>query len=351
MNKGRWQTRGNARTLELLKRSLDQKRLSHAYLLAGPRHVGKMTLAMDLARAVNCDSEDSPCGQCRSCQRVAHCMHSDIHVVSLASSEAARGKKRTEIGIEDIKEVIGQASLPPFEGKKKVFIVDGVERLSSEAANALLKTLEEPPQHVLFILLTVREQGVLPTISSRCQRLELKPLPRGEIEQLLAERGADEQSARLLSHISRGCPGAAIAWLTSPAEMERRRKELDSMAGVPFLTFYERFGMAADWAKRFEQSREEREAVIDRLVGWWRDILLLKAGCPDEVTNLDYIDKLEAQSHLFEASEITSSLSAIQTAAGNITLNANTKLTLEFLMLSLPKKGKGSPHAIAAGRE
>ena len=140
-----WQLAGHSRATTLLQQSLKNGQLSHAYLLVGPAHVGKFTLARNLAQAVNCTSAEPPCQECTSCRRIAASKHSDIYIVDLISVE------KKEIGIRQIAEMQNAAHLPPFEGKYKVFIFDRAEMLSNEAANSLLKTLEEPPPNLSLI--------------------------------------------------------------------------------------------------------------------------------------------------------------------------------------------------------
>ena len=160
-----WSTVGQKRALALFENSLRRGRPAHAYLLVGPAHVGKMTLARDLAMALNCQRGVPPCGECASCRRISAATHSDVQVIGLGKN--ADGKQQTEIGIEDIRQMQHSANLPPFEGKCKVFIIDGAELLSIEAANCLLKTLEEPAPTVVFVLLTAKEELLPLTVVSR----------------------------------------------------------------------------------------------------------------------------------------------------------------------------------------
>ncbi|TET38214.1 MAG: AAA family ATPase, partial [Dehalococcoidia bacterium] len=164
-----WQVIGHEKAVALLERSMKGGKLSHAYLFVGPPHVGKMTLAMNLAQALNCRGEERPCGECPQCRRIARGVHADVQVIGLEG--------RMEIGIDQIREMQHAASLKPFEGRNRVFIIDGADHLSHEAANCLLKTLEEPPPNDQLILLAANERLLLPTVLSRCQKLELGPLP------------------------------------------------------------------------------------------------------------------------------------------------------------------------------
>jgi DNA polymerase III subunit gamma/tau len=156
-----WQVIGQDKILSLLDYGLKTDSIAHAYLLVGPRHVGKGTLANNLAQALNCEGAGTPCGQCRSCQRIREGKHADVTSIGLDS--------RAEIGIDDIRGLQRSANLPPYEGKCKVFIIDEAEYLSTEAANALLKILEEPPPRVVWLLLAADEERLLATIISRCQ--------------------------------------------------------------------------------------------------------------------------------------------------------------------------------------
>src|SRR4030042_396604 len=131
-----WQVLGHPKATTLLERSIQRGRLSHAYLFVGPPHVGKMTLALNLAQAVNCQAEDVPCGECASCRRIASGKHADVQIIGLISTE------KKEISIEQMREMQNSASLPPYEGKQKGFIIEKADLLPHEASNSLLKTLE-----------------------------------------------------------------------------------------------------------------------------------------------------------------------------------------------------------------
>jgi len=167
--------------------------------LRGAGACGQVHLSPEPCQAVNCASADPPCQECTSCRRIAASKHSDIHIVDLISVE------KKEIGIRQIADMQNAAHLPPFEGKNKVFIFDRAEMLSHEAANSLLKTLEEPPPNILIILLTARESALLPTIASRCQRVELRPLPLGlVIDVLTKDYHLPQEKADLLARLSGG---------------------------------------------------------------------------------------------------------------------------------------------------
>jgi DNA polymerase-3 subunit delta' len=150
-----WPVIGQDKIVSLFKLGLQKKAVAHAYLLAGPHHVGKMTLALGLAQALNCEGSEPPCGECPSCQKILQLRHADVQVVDLNSGDT--DKALTEISIDQIRQMEHQANLPPFEGKYKVFIINEAQQMSGEAANCLLKTLEEPVGRVVLIRITSNE--------------------------------------------------------------------------------------------------------------------------------------------------------------------------------------------------
>ena len=175
-----WRIIGHKKSINILDRSLKQNRLAHCYLLVGPPNIGKTTIALEIAQAVNCTENDKPCGECNQCLRIAKRRHSDVQIISLenAISEGQTNKQKTEISINDIREMQKSAFLKPFEGTCRVFIIKTVEKLSIEAANCLLKTLEEPPSQVIVILLShTNTSNLMQTIVSRCQIIKLNTLP------------------------------------------------------------------------------------------------------------------------------------------------------------------------------
>ncbi|MCJ7515080.1 MAG: DNA polymerase III subunit delta' [Dehalococcoidia bacterium] len=333
-----WQTIGQPEALALLKHGLQSGSLAHAYLFVGAPHIGKTTLALDVARALNCQGNDPPCGQCQTCKRITEGKHSDIRIISLNSNkESGDTKARAEISIDDIRELQHNASLPPFEGKYKVFIIDGAEYLSTEAANCLLKTIEEPPPQVIILLLTAEESRLLPTVISRCQRLELKPLPDNEIEKILLESyGIDRDKAGLLARLSRGSLGWALTVSVDDGYLAQRNQRLTEMFSLLTTGWEERFNYAAKLANE----RKSAEDTIKLWMDWWRDVLLTKCGCQQAVTNIDYTPILEQWDEVISLAEVRDFIDCLQKALNQIAQNANLRLVFEILMLSIPRKEK-----------
>ena len=334
-----WQVIGQSRAVSLLQRSLEREALAHAYLFVGPPHVGKMTLALNLAQALNCEAAEPPCGMCDSCQKIASVKHADVQVIGLTSNgDSAEAKPRTEIGIDQIREMQHSSSLPPFEGKYKVFIIDRAELLSIEAANCLLKTLEEPVGKVIFILLAINE-GLLPaTVVSRCQRLELPPIAASEVEAALNSRwGIEPGKARLLAKLCHGCQGWAISAALDDSLLQQRAERLNRLLDIINADYEERFTYAAELATQFGQSRGVVQGILDLWVDWWRDLLLVKAGCSDAATNVDQLATLLEMVRGYTLAQIKAVINSIQSAGEQLKQNANPRLVLEVLMLSIPR--------------
>ncbi len=332
-----WKTIGTDIIITILKNSIAAGNMAHAYLIAGPPHIGKATFALDIARYLNCTGSDPPCDTCQSCRRINNGKHVDINVLSLESPLALpeSGKSRKEISIRDIEELQKRASLSAYEGKFRIFIIDGVEDLSEEAANRLLKTLEEPPSYVIFLMLTADEKRVLTTILSRCQKIEMKPVPADVLERYLIEtHGAEAAKARLTARLARGCPGWAITLLDNARHMQQRTDILNKFQYLLSASYESRFA----YIEHLGTDREKNTDMLDTWLIWWRDVLLTGCECSDAITNIDFFADIERAAGALQIGEIKQCIDRIQEAKLQIQQNANVRLVLEVLMLDIPRK-------------
>jgi DNA polymerase-3 subunit delta' len=235
-------TRGNSRTVDALRRAIAAARPPHALLLVGPRHVGKTTLALDLAAGLLCQAANAalrPCGHCLACRKVDHGTHPDVHRVA---PSGAGGQVR----LGQIHELQSALSFLPFEGRFRIAIVEGADRLNPDAQNAFLKTLEEPPASVCIVLAVEDESLLLPTVVSRCARYVLVPAARDAVESLLVERGvADAGRAAALARIAAGRPGLALALARDPDAMLARDRLLRTVLDLARADRRTRLGAAA----------------------------------------------------------------------------------------------------------
>ena len=330
-----WLTIGHSKAVSALRRGLDAGRTSHAYLFTGPHNVGKMTLAVDLARALNCLGDDKPCGECGQCRRIARGIHPDVRVVGL---DTDAGRSRVAIGIDQVREVQREAGLTPYEGSHRVFIFDGVEYMSEEAANSLLKTLEEPPDQVVLLLLTSDDATLPPTLVSRCQLLDLRPVASSLIAQELVSRlGTDAAAADEIARLSGGRPGWAMDAAARPDVLERLKKRLEVMEGVVRGGVEVRFAYAADLAASFARDRDRVRQELTSWLALWRDVLLAKEGVPGLVVHTSMMETLRSLATSLSLAQVASAVNSVWQASDHLERNVNPRLALEDLMLGLPR--------------
>lgn len=335
-----WGMVGQEKAVSLLQKSLEKGSLAHSYLLVGPPHIGKMALAINIAKAINCESHEFPCDKCTQCLRISSGKHADVQIVELAqSAESGNGESKTKISVEQVDQILHSVNLAPFEGKYKVFIVDGVESMSIAAANRLLKTIEEPVDNVIFILLTADETLVPTTIVSRCQRIELMPATREEIEKELMNRyQVTTDKAKLLARISNGYFGWAVSAIRDDTILQQRTELLNRWRDMIKADYDSRFTFASRMLEKYSQNRDVVQQKLDLLLGWWHDLLLIKVGCEKDIVNVDFQDELKSMALNYDISQIRAFIDRIQSCKKELRLNASQQLSMEVLMLNIPEK-------------
>ena len=331
-----WPIIGNRAVVDRIEAEFSRERLSHASLVHGPQGVGKMTLAVTLAMALSCTDSPKPCGACAQCKRIERKLHTDVLILGLDNGETDEDARK-EIGIEAIKDLLQSAGLKPYEGTCKVFIIDGAERLSAEAANRLLKTLEEPPPNVYFVLLAVDVGSVLPTIVSRCRSYELRPLPTLLIEQALVTRfHLPAMEAHALAAASLGSIGWAFQAAEDEALMVDRDERLRQVSELSQSDYHQRLELSGRMAGQYAKRRDEVTQLLTALRQWWRDLLLVKAGRPELATNQGRLAEFEAASLHVTLDEVSGALRQILSTSRNLQQNANPRLALDVLVLNIP---------------
>lgn len=349
---GSWPIVGHDRALQMLSRSIAWDRVSHAYLFTGPAQVGKRATALAFAMALNCQAEPpdgcavpvAPCGLCPSCGRILRGEHPDVIEVNLATQAAAQaeesGKKSAtakELKIDTIREMQHTVGLSPYMGGWKVYIIGDADKLNEEASNALLKTLEEPPAQTVLLLLAPDDSSVLPTISSRCVQVALRPLSRSLVARSLVSRwGADPEQAEKLAALSGGRVGWAVSMLRDKNGMERRNRVLEDLALLSGSTVVDRINAATKMAKQFTDARPDLYTALDIWEGWWRDLLMVASGTPELVMNMDQLSTLNSLARRVTPENAHSVIASIQRTRQQLFENVNPRLALESLTLSLP---------------
>ena len=331
---------GNEAARRFLLGSWQVGRLAHAYLFVGPRHVGRRTLALWLARLVNCGQVGNaptaagPCDHCSVCRRIMHGNYSDLNIVEPEVDDV--GEVKRGVVIEQIREVVEQrAPLRPYEGRTKVFVIRGADTMTPAAANAFLKTLEEPPADTLFVLTAADQARLLPTIVSRCQAVTLRPVPIRTLATALAAWEAwpdrNAESAELLARLSGGCPGAAVLAAQQPDYLTERQDWLDQLRGLVSADRHQRLAAIANMT-----SRSAAALLLDHWLTWWRDLLLLRSGNRAGITHWDQRAMLATLAARLQPSEIATFLRRIEETRVQIERNANVRLAFEVLVLDMP---------------
>ena len=320
---------GHARPSGILLSSLTASRVHHAYLFAGLAGIGKRMVAVRFAQALNCaDQRDPrPCGTCTHCTRIAREEHPDVIVI-----EPDRSKARPVIKIEVVRNLIRQVHFKPYEGNRRVIIIDDAETVNEQGSNALLKTLEEPSGETVFVLITAALQSLLPTIRSRCQIVRFAPLDRAHVMAALADAGVDADTAKVAAAFSGGSLGAALRLATEDGLAARREFALDVAALRPA----DPMGPLQLAGKHARTSPAELLHLLDSLKTFYRDVALVGAGAARErLVNVDVEDAVVALSADLTVDEAIGHIARIGEAQQALTGYVDQRLLLEELMLSL----------------
>jgi DNA polymerase III subunit delta' len=336
MATGKWPIIGHEWAVDLLHTAVVHQRIGHAYLITGQAQVGKATLARVFAQALNCEAEaveTRPCGICRPCQLIAAGRHPDVrHVVPEVSE---RGK--ASLKIDQIRALQKELNLGTMEARYKIGILEQFEAANPNAANAFLKTLEEPPSKVILILTAAEADALLPTIASRCRTLPLRPLPTAVIARALQEQWhVQQERAELLAHVANGRLGWAVQAVGDTAVWQSREEQLELLQTILTSKRVGRFQLAEKLANK----AEILPIWLDMWLSWWRDVLIWQQGGGRDtavVINIDYLPSLRQYADQWSLSQIQKSLHQTQTALWQLERNANTRLVLENLFLTYPK--------------
>jgi DNA polymerase III subunit delta' len=327
---------GHDWAVQLLSGAIAHRRIGHAYLITGPAQIGKTTLARTFAQALNCEAESvaqRPCGQCRACTLIAADRHPDVRLIEPEVS--SRGS--LSLKIDTIRELQRGLNLAAYEGRYKVAILKRFDAANQNAANAFLKTLEEPPNNVILLLTATDADTLLDTITSRCRAVGLRPLPTSLIEQSLATRWAvPDDRAHLLAHLADGRLGWAVRAAQEPVILQEREEKVAQLQTILAGNRSQRFAQADKLANK----PELLPPLLQIWLSWWRDLLLLNQGNRNgrfaPLTNIDQEATLHQQAQRWHKKAILRSLQETRRALWQLDHNANTRLVLENLFLVYP---------------
>ena len=324
---------GHEWAVRLLSNAIIHDRVGHAYLFTGLEHIGKSTLARTFAQALNCEAgvEQRPCGECRACRLTGSDRHPDVKIIEPDVND--RGVK--SIKIDAVRQLQAELSLSSYEGRHKVAILRRFDTATLSAANAFLKTLEEPPGHVVLILTALDGDTLLPTIISRCRRVDLRQIPAELIEEtLMTGTHIKPAEANLIAHLADGRLGWAIQAHQNAALLQERRSQLESLHKALQGSTVQRFALAESIARK----AETLPPLLSTWVTWWRDLILLSYGrrTGDGINNVDELELLHQLASQLPRAGILAALEQTEAAIRQLGQNANTRLVMENVLLTYP---------------
>jgi DNA polymerase-3 subunit delta' len=340
----------------VLQGALRSGRVGHAYLFAGPEGVGRRTAALAFAQALLCtardaDRGDDACGVCGACRKIAAGTHPDLRVIA-PGGRTESGAERRAVGIEQIRDLKHDAAYPPYEAAWKVFIVEDAEAMRAEAANSLLKILEEPPAQSVIVLISESVSALLPTIVSRAQMVRFTFVPAPDIAAALAERaGVPAAQALLLAALSGGRPGRALAEAAEGQAMLEYRadvvKTLGAVAAGGAVT-------RLDAAEAVSRQKDDVSQWLDTALLWLRDVAVWQAAAdPALLINLDRRDQVAAWADRARPDGVRDAVGAIENAKTALGQNINPRLVLEHLFagIRLARDGAASRRLVPEGSD
>lgn len=324
-----WNILGHEWAVDMLQQHAARGEFRHAYLFCGPPGLGRRTLALRFAQALNCTTPLAPgipCETCRDCKQIEGMRHPDVNIIQ-ADSEGGTLK------VDQVREVQRALSLKPYQVNYRVALFLRFQEANDNAANALLKTLEEAPSHAVLILTADTPEQLLPTIISRCEILRLRPLPVAAVEADLIARGLEPERARLLAHISGGRPGYARTLVDDVTLLEKREERLDDLQSLLPAARVEKFS----YADKLSKDKDAMRQAILIWLSYWRDVLLRVAGAGTPLVNIDRNMEIEFLASRLDLPTVRRVVGSLETALEKMERNVNSRLLAEVLLMDWPK--------------
>src|SRR5687768_13974628 len=324
-----WNLVGHEWAVDMLKKHVVNGTTRHAYLFAGPPGLGRRTLALRFAQALNCQTPlemGLPCGECRDCKQIEAMQHADLIVVQ-AESEGGTLK------VDQIREARRTLTFKPYQSNFRVAIFLRFQEANDNAANALLKTLEEAPSYAVLILTADNPEQLLPTIVSRCEVLRLRALRIEKVKQDLENRGMEKDQAILIAHISGGRPGYARRLMESNSLLEKREERLNDLQSLIAASRVEKFA----YADKLARDKDSMRQAILVWLSYWRDVMLRTAHAQTPLVNVDRNVEIEDLAQRLDLSRARRVVSGLEDVLEKMERNVNSRLLAEVLLLDLPK--------------
>lgn len=315
---------GQEQIIHHMQNAIRQKKMSHAYLLCGEAGSGKRLLAEAFAKTVLCEEGGiEACGKCKSCKQTESGNHPDFRVVV---------REKATLGVKEIREqVASDVQIKPYSSPYKIYWIDEAEKMTEEAQNALLKTIEEPPEYAIFLLSVSRQELLLQTVLSRCVLLPLHPVAAERIKKFLMEKkGVPDYLAHSAASFSGGLVGRAVQYAESETFIEQRKDVLHLVKYIDEMTMAE----VMENVKLFAGKKESAGEYLELILLWYRDVLLYKAT--KKVDGLLFSDELEAvamQAGKRSFENLQGIVEALEQVKQRLKTNVNFENALELLLL------------------
>lgn len=318
---------GNDMVKDHFKKAIEGHKVSHAYILTGEAGMGRKSIANAFAMTLLCEKGGSePCMVCHSCKQVLGGNHPDLIYVT--------HEKPASIGVDDIREQINDTiMIRPYSSYYKIYIVDEAEKMTVQAQNALLKTIEEPPSYAVILLITTNQEAFLPTILSRCIQLKLKPLKDFTVKSYLTEHlHVPDKEAEICAAFARGNLGKAIHLSSSDEFKELYQKVMSVIKSVGDMDIT----MLLDCIREIKDQKFEMNDMLDLMQLWFRDVLMFKVT--KDMNLLIFRDEYKAINEMgqkYDYAGLEEILNAIDLARTRLEANVNMELAMELLLLTI----------------
>lgn len=316
---------GHERIIESLKNAIRNDLVSHSYLFEGPKSIGKEKLAKAFAKTLLCQKGgDSSCNTCSSCMKIESGNHPDFHT-EYPDKDSFKKEQ-----IEEIQRTIRKI---PLESNRKIYILDDVDKMTQQAQNSFLKTLEEPPGYTVLILLATNSYSLLPTIVSRCQTVKFTPVEKHTIEKALINSfNKTEEQARFIASFSNGVIGRAIELSKSNEFKLLRDETIDKLDMILNRDKLKVFSVS----EFFEQNKELIDEIMDIILLWYRDLLIYKeTGNINILVNKDKVDSISYQCEKLSKQKIMDIINIVRWTKDDIHSNINYQLAVEVMLLKI----------------
>lgn len=323
---------GHDRIIKHLQVAISADKISHAYIFHGEEGMGKKTLALAFAKTLQCiERKYYPCNICKSCKQSDSNNHPDILWIT---------HEKASIGVDDIRaQVNADIQVKPYQGPYKIYIIDDADKMTENAQNALLKTIEEPPEYAIILLLACSTQSLLPTILSRCVVLDLKPIDKQLVkEYLMGKLQIPDYVAEIAADFSGGNVGKAIRYASSD-DFESKKEDI-----FHILRYIEEMELHEIIAgiKTISENKSSINDYIDLMMLWFRDVLMLKAtNDPNLLLFKDEFQIIKKQAKIRGYDQIENIIKSMEEAKAKLKANVNLDITIELMLLTIKENYNG----------